>query len=124
MRKLKNPVLEHRVVIHGMLEIIEKDLKKAKQVKEFAVKDRESWKIAISHEVRKKRAYRKLIGGEKYDDNALKNSISQMNQNLNHLNRKVTTADQKIDFQDNIINTLTKNYKEHKEALEEFAKMN
>jgi len=66
-----------------------------------------SFREAAAHESKRKRHYYRLIGGEKYDDDALRRSVDEIRTNIVHLTRKAEAAEDKIEHHTFIVDTLT-----------------
>lgn len=94
-------------VVEGMEEIIEKDLQKHKTILERTFQERQVYREAISHEIKRKKHYNSLIGGNKFDDIALRESVDQMAINITAMSNKVKLSDDKIDHETLIVDTLT-----------------
>jgi len=95
------------VVITGMKEIIERDLEKHKVLLERTQIELQSFRVARSHEIKKKKHYNGLVGGGKYDDDALETAIIQSATNIRHMSDKCTASEEKIKHHQLIIDTLT-----------------
>jgi hypothetical protein len=109
------------IVIEGMEPIIQKDLDKHKEILEQAKISLGVFKQAVSHEVKKKKYYKSLIGGKKFNDEALKRSIGDININIRHMSDKVKLTQDKIAFETNIVDTLTNQLKDYRESVNKLA---
>lgn len=95
------------VVIDGIRELLERDLEKHKALLERAGQSLLSFRTARSHEIKKKKHYNGLVGGEKYDDDALKIAIDQIAVNIQQLSNQCTAAEAEIKEHQHIIGTLS-----------------
>ena len=109
------------IVIEGMLPIIEKDLGRHKSIFERSHTELTTYRQSVSHEVKRKKHYKSLIGGGKYNDDSLRESIQQININIRHLSDKAKLAQDKIDFEQNIVDTLTKQLDDQRDAEKKLA---
>ena len=109
------------IVIKGMEVIIKRDLEKHKALLERSNMDMLSFKGAVSHEIKKKKYYKSLLGGGKYDDEALATSMDMIAINIRHLSDKVKLSQDAIDHHRLIVDTLTKQLEDQNEALRAFA---
>lgn len=105
------------VVIEGLEVVIERDLEKHKGILERSKQELLSWEQARGHEIARKKAWRKLVGGGKYDDDALRESIRQSNVNIRHLSDKVDAAKESITFETQIVDTLTRQLEDQNRGL-------
>ena len=117
-RESRTPSMDPEIVIEGIEIVIERDLEKHKSLLSRTEREHRSWRNARSHEVQKKRYYKTLIGGNKYNDEALRNSIKGINVNIRHLSDKVKLAEDKMDHHQMIIDTLTEKLKNVHRGLE------
>lgn len=121
MRKPKDQTGEPFVVIEGMEALIEKDLQKHKSILERAHGELLAFRQGVSHEVKKKKHYKSLIGGGKFNDDSLRKSIDQMNVNIRHMSDKAKLAQDKIEHEDLIVKTLTEQLEQQREGLKKLA---
>ena len=105
------------VVIGGILELLERDLEKHGILLERTKLELLSYREARSHEVKKKKHYKSLIGGGKYNDVSLKNSMNEIAINIRHFSDKCELAEREIKHHQLIIDTLTGQVKDEKKAL-------
>jgi hypothetical protein len=110
--------IEPVVVIEGMEDIIERDLEKHKEILARTRLEKQAWAEGRSHEVKRKKYYNSLIGGGKFNDDALRESMHQIAVNITHLSNKVKAADEKIAFETNIVDTLAEQLKKQQDALQ------
>ena len=99
--------VEPEVFIEGVDVIIKLDLGKHQELLAQTTTEMHSFREAAAHESKRKRHYFRLIGGGKYDDEALEKSVNQIRQNIVHLTRKAEAAQDKIDHHAFIVDTLT-----------------
>ena len=109
------------IVIEGMEPIIQKDLDKHKAILEQTQTELGVFRQAVSHEVKKKKYYKSLIGGKKYNDDSLRKSIGDININIRHMSDKAKLAQDKIAFETNIVDTLTTQLGEYRESIKKLA---
>ncbi len=95
------------VVIEGIEEIIARDLAKHKAIVERTKTEIATFRTARAHEIKKKKHYRSLIGGEKYNDDALRKSIEEMAVNIRHTSDKAETGVRKLEHHTVIVGSLT-----------------
>lgn len=105
------------LVVEGLEDVIKLDLDRHKEILSQAKNSLVSFRHGLSHELKKKKHYKSLIGGGKYNDDALKQSIQQININIRHMSDKVKITQEKIAFEDNIVQTLTKQLAEQEALL-------
>ena len=106
-----------RIVIQGMEHIIERDLAKHKSLLEQRNRELMAFREARSHEIKRKKHYKTLIGQGKYNDTALERSMSDIAVNIRHLSDKVTTTERSIAHHALIVDTLTAQLAEQNDAL-------
>lgn len=99
--------IEPEVFLEGIDVVIKLDLGKHKELLGQARADVESFREAAAHESARKRYYHRLIGGGKYDDDALKRSVKDIRINIRHLTDKADQAVKKAEHHTLIIDTLT-----------------
>ena len=116
-RSRRAATAEPVVVIEGMEVVIERDLKRHKVMLERAKSELLAWEQARGHEIARKRAWRKLVGTGKYDDEALVASRDQSNVNIRHLSDKIEAAKERIAFETNIVDTLSRQQEEQTRGL-------
>jgi hypothetical protein len=109
------------VVIEGMAPLIQRDLDNHKKILEQVVLEEQVFAQAVTHEVKKKKHYEGLIGGGKFNDDALRRSIGDININIRHMSDKRKVVKEKIGFERNIVDTLTKQLKDQHEAEQKLA---
>jgi len=105
------------VVIDGILQVIERDLEKHKSLLERTQIELLSFRQARKHEIKKKKHYNELVGGGKYDDEALRNSMGDIATNIRHMSDKCTMAEEKIKHHQEIVDTLTEQVKDQNYLL-------
>ena len=115
------------VVIEGIEVIIERDLAKHKVLCEVAHNELAGFRTATSHEVKQKRYYKTLIGGGKFNDDSLRDSIDRINVNITHFQNKCRASEESIKHHTLIVDTLTEQLKEQNgklKKLQEYRKNN
>lgn len=114
--------VEPRVVTEGLEILIERDLEKHKTALELAKANLEAFERARTHEIAKKKYYRRQIGGGKYNDEALRASMEQMRVNITHLSNRVKEEKDRIAHETLVVDTLTRQMAEQIEGLEALAR--
>ena len=107
---------ERRLFVKGVDVIIRRDLAKHKSILERERINLLAYQEAVSHAIEQKRYYWKLIGGEKYDDDALRKSVEQQKVNIRHLQDKVKLTKESIEHHTMIVDTLGQQLKDYEEA--------
>lgn len=102
-----------QVFLEGIDVVIRRDLGKHQAMLKQTEAERASFVEARDHESARKRHYYRLIGGGKYDDDALKKSVEQIRGNVRHLSDKVTLSERKIEHHTEIVDTLTQQLKDY-----------
>jgi hypothetical protein len=118
----KNRSNEPVMVVEGMEDIIKKDLGAHKIILERTQQELLAYRNAVSGEIQKKKYYLALIGGEKFNDEALKSSINDINVNIKHMSDKVKLSKDKIEHETLIVDTLTEQLANQNHNLEVLAK--
>lgn len=106
-----------RIVIQGIEHIIERDLAKHKSLLEQRNRELMAFREARSHEIKRKKYYKALIGQGKFDDAALERSMGCIAINIRHLSDKVTITERSIEHHTLIVDTLTAQLAEQNDAL-------
>jgi hypothetical protein len=101
--------------VDGLDVVIKRDLDKHKSLLEHAQADLLAFEQARSHEIQRKRVWKGHIGGGKFNDDALRRSIKDINQNINHFSRKIKTTKDRIAHHTRIVDTLAKQLKAYRE---------
>ncbi len=110
------------IFIKGIDKVIKLDLGKNKALLERFRREEEAYKQSISGLIQKKRYYKGLIGGGKFNDESLRESIKMMNVDISDMNNKVNATQQMIAFHKEIVDTLTTqllDYERHREYIEQ-----
>ncbi len=105
--------VEPEVFIEGVDVIIRLDLGKHKELVVQSTTEKQSFLEAAAHESKRKRHYYRLIGGDKYDDDALKRSVKDIRQNIVHLTQKAKLSQDAIDHHTLIVDTLTEQLEQY-----------
>lgn len=113
---------EPEIIIEGIEEVIKKDLKKFRGILEKDKLNLIAFRNARSHEIKKKKHYKNLIGGEKFNDDALKESMGQIAINIRHMSDKVMLTEQAIKHHTEIVDTLTGQLENQMKGLKVLAK--
>jgi hypothetical protein len=101
------------VFVEGIDERIRLDLEMHKDLLFRRQLDKQAWHEAVGHHIAKKKHYSGLLGGGKYDDAALQESIKDININITHLQQKVKLAKDAIEHETLIVDTLTEQLKQY-----------
>ena len=109
------------IVIEGMEQIIRRDLEKHRSLLDAAKLDLAAFRTARSHEVQKKKHYRKLIGQGKFNDVSLQKARGQMAINIRHMSDKADTAERSIAHETEIVETLTQQLENQMAGLKRLA---
>ena len=95
------------IFIKGIDKILKTDLNKHQTLLTRCKLELGAYRKAVSHEVKKKRYYKSLLGGGKFDDNALQKSMDIIVINIRHMSDKVKIAQDCVNHHSLIVNTLT-----------------
>lgn len=101
------------IFIEGIDVIIRLDLGKHKELLTQTRAELISFNEGAAHEIARKKHYRKLIGGGKYDDDALRRSMKDIRVNIQHLTNKAKLSEDKIAHHTLIVDTLTDQLKDY-----------
>jgi hypothetical protein len=101
------------IFLEGIDVKIKLDLGKHKELLAQTQAELLSFNEARDHESGRKRHYHRLIGGEKYDDDALRRSVADIRTNIRHLSDKAKLAQDKIEHHTLIVDTLTKQLQDY-----------
>lgn len=110
------------VLIEGLDVLIKRDLEKHQGLLERSKQEKLTYVQARSSEIKRKRAWRKHIGGGKFDDAALEVALDQIAQNITMWSDKVKLSDDAIAHHTLIVDTLTEQLFEYNETLALMAK--
>jgi len=113
----KDAGAEPIMVVEGMEDVIKLDLEKHKEILARTKLELQAYKNARAHEIKRKKHYKSLIGGGKYNDEALKKSIQDINVNITHMSNKVKLAEDKIQHNTLIVDTLSKQLEDQYKGL-------
>ena len=108
-----------KVVIEGIDEIIKRDLEKHKALLDRSKIELQSFRHARSHEIKKKKHYRKQVGNGKYNDKALKISMDDIAVNIRHMSDKVKLTEDAIAHHSLIVDKLTEQLDNHNDDMKE-----
>jgi hypothetical protein len=107
-----------QVITIGIDKVIEKDLGKHKELLEQSKQRLLTYREAQAHQVQKKRHYASLIGGERYDDDALKASVTMINTDVRAMEDKVKLSKEEVAHHTLIVDTLTEQLVNYHEMIE------
>jgi hypothetical protein len=113
---------EPQIFVEGIEEVIKRDLEKHKGLLEQTQRELDAYKQSRSHEIRRKKYYKSLIGGGKFDDDALRASMDDIASNIRHLSDKVDLSREKLEHHTLIVDTLTQQLEDQNKALAALAK--
>jgi len=105
------------MVVEGMEDVIKLDLEKHKDLLDRTKHELQAYTGARAHEIKKKKHYKSLIGGGKYDDEALRRSMDEIGVNITHMSNKVKAAQEKIEHHTLIVDTLSKQLEDQYKGL-------
>jgi hypothetical protein len=105
------------IVIEGIEEVIKKDLKKHQEILKRSKFELIAYRNARSHEIKKKKHYKNLIGGGKYNDDSLRESMNQIAINIRHMGDKVDLTEKAIKHHTEIVDTLTEQLENQMKGL-------
>lgn len=114
LRTLCMAVNSPKILIKGIDKVIKRDLGKHKNLLIRAKLSLQSFKQATSHLIKKKKHYSGLVGGGKFKDPALKESISMINVDIRAMSDKVKLANEEIEHHTLIVDTLTDQLEEYR----------
>ena len=118
--ELRTQFMEANIVIKGIEVVIKRDLEKHKTLLERSAIEMLSFKEAVSHEIKKKKHYKSLLGEGKYNDDSLVKSMDMIAINIRHLSDKVKLSQDSIDHHRLIVDTLTKQLEAQNESLAKY----
>jgi hypothetical protein len=101
--EVKEPV----VIIDGLEVIIKRDLEKHKLLLIRSKADLDAFRLALSHQIKKKKHYVFQVGGGKYSDAALWESIAMIGVDIRHISDKAKLAEEALAHHSLIVDTLT-----------------
>ena len=99
---------EPTVVIEGMEDILEMDLKKHKGLVERTQTELSAYRSPRAHERLRKKHFQGLIGGGKFNDSALQRGVEQGEINIRHFSDKIKLSNDKIAHHGEIVAALEK----------------
>lgn len=112
------------IVIEGVDQIIKRDLDKHKSILDRSKEEIIVFRNATAREIQKKKYYKSLIGGGKFNDESLRSSMTDINVNIRHMQDNVKITEDKIAFNTNIVDTLSRQLEEYYENLKKLSKHN
>lgn len=105
------------VVIEGIEEITKRDLAKHRALIIQTQAELDAYRQARSHEIKRKKHYRLLIGGGKFNDDALRRSMQDIAVNIRHMSDKCQAAEQKLKHHQHIVEVLTGQLETHEKQM-------
>lgn len=112
--------IDPEVFIEGIDVVIRLDLGKHKELLTQTQAELLSFREARDHESARKRHYYRLIGGDKYDDDALRRAVDDIRLNIRHLSDKTKLAEEKAEHHTLIVDTLTAQLADYDRAYASF----
>lgn len=112
---------EPEIVIEGIEEVIKRDLKKHQEILARSKLELISYRDARSHEIKKKKHYKSLIGGEKFNDDSLRESMNQIAVNVRHMSDKVDLTERAIKHHTEIVDMLAEQLENQMKSLKMLA---
>lgn len=112
------------IFIRGIDKVIKKDLQKHKDLNARCKQNLDAYRTAVSHQVKKKKHYKSLIGGGKFDDDALRDSMDMISIDIRHHSDKVHQTQEEMKHHTLIIDTLSKQleeYNSNKQSIDEYS---
>ena len=107
--------IEPEVFVKGIDAVIKLDLGKHRELLTQSKADLLAFSEAVAHESERKRRYYRLIGGGKYNDDSLKQSVEDIRINIRHLSDKAKLAQEKIEHHTLIVDTLAGQLQDYNE---------
>ena len=114
--------MEPKIIIEGIDVVIKRDLAKHQILLERSKLELTSYRQARSHEIKKKKHYKGLIGGGKYDDDALRKSMKDIAINIRHMSDKEKLSKDAIEHHTLIVDTLTQQLDDYNIDIKELYK--
>ena len=112
------PNREPMIVVKGLEDIIRKDLKKHQTLLERSKAELDAFRLAVSYQVKKKKYYKSLLGGGKYNDESLRKSMDMIVIDLRHMSDKVKLSEEAIAHHKLIVDTLSAQLEDQYKRLE------
>jgi len=113
--------MDHKVVVEGMEDVIERDLLKHQGYLAESNKERLAFLDAEAHERNKAAHYKRMIGKGKFNDVALQKSISDIRINIRHMQDRAKVAHDRIEHETLIVETLTQQLESQYDGLKSLA---
>ena len=95
------------IFIKGIDKILKTDLNKHQVILTRCKLELGAYREAVSHEVKKKRYYKSLLGEGKFNDSALQKSMDTIVINIRHMSDKVKITQDSVNHHSLIVDTLT-----------------
>lgn len=108
---------EPQIVIEGIEKVIEKDLKKHQEILARSKIELLAYRDARSHQVKKKKHYKSLVGGGKYNDDSLKASMDMIAVDIRAISDKVKLSEDAIAHHTLIVDTLVEQLENQMKGL-------
>lgn len=109
------------MVVEGLEIIIERDLNKHRGIVKQTKEEIRAFREARSHLVRRKQHFKGLMNSPKYNAESMKIARDNINIDIRHFTDKLNAAQEKLEFNQNIVDVLAKQLAEHNEALKTLA---
>ena len=111
-----------RIVTEGIEVVIERDLLMHKGLLAQTKLEIDSFRNSRAHEVKRKKHYRSLIGGGKYNDDSLRSSMGSIAVNIRHFDDKVKLFEEKMAHHTVIVDTLSEQLVAQRAGLDYLAR--
>lgn len=113
--------MDPKIFVRGIDKVIKKDLVKHQALLVRSKQELDAYKQARAHLIQRKKHYRSLKGGGKFDDKALQTSIDGMAIDLRHMSDKVDLSNKAIAHHTLIVDTLSLQLENYNNTLLEIA---
>ena len=113
--------MDPKIFVRGIDKVLKKDLVKHQALLLRSSQELDAYKEARTHLVKRKKYYRSLIGGGKFNDTSLQNSIDGLVIDLRHMSDKVKLSSEAMEHHSLIVDTLSGQLEEYNETLLELA---
>ncbi len=107
------------VRIKGIDKVIKKDLERHKQILVRTQDELQAFRQSVSYLIQRKKHFSALIGGDRYDDDALREAVKGINIDIRAMSDKVKLTLDALDHHGLIVDTLTAQLEEYYESLAE-----
>jgi len=112
-----------KIVIKGIDVVIKRDLSRHKGMLERSKLDLQSFRQSRSHEIKKKKHYRKLIEEGKYNKKAMERSIVEISINIRHMSDKCKLSQDAIEHHTMIVDNLATQLEQYNKDIVELSNL-